>query len=457
MRIIIVGCGKIGRKLVHELSEENHEITIIDINQQLVESTALKYDVLGIEGNGTSYKVLESADIEHADILIAVTYSDEVNLLCCLIAKNARCQTIARVRNPIYLAESEKFRRQLGISLIINSELAAAREIKRLLQFPSAIDINSFSRGGIDMLTFRVKENSLFVGRRLRDLTELQKYQMLICVAERGNSIVIPNGDYMINTGDKLSFISRQGEAARIFKEIGTYSDSARTVLIIGCGQLGYYTAELLIEAGMYVKIIEVDRKRCEELSEQLPKAAIVCGDGSDQNILSEEHLESMDAIVAATNMDEENIILSLYAKDKVKKKVVTKMSHLSFSEVIDSLDLDSVINPKDIAAENILKYVRARSNTRKGSDIQTLYRLKEDRVEAIEFIVSEDSDIIGPTFSSLNFKPNVLVAGIIRDGRLIIPGGSDSFMAGDSVVVATTNKGYQTLEDILERREGLR
>ena len=200
-----------------------------------------------------------------------------------------------------------------------------------------------------------------------------------------------------------------------------------------------------------------VEEPECEELSELLPKAAIVCGDGSDQNILSEEHLESMDAIVAATNMDEENIILSLYAKDKVKKKVVTKMSHLSFSEVIDSLDLDSVINPKDIAAENILKYVRARSSTRKGSDIQTLYRLKEDRVEALEFIVSEDSDIIGPTFSSLNFKPNVLVAGIIRGGRLIIPGGSDSFMAGDSVVVATTNKGYQTLEDILERREGLR
>jgi trk system potassium uptake protein TrkA len=332
MRIIIVGCGKIGRKLIHELSEENHDITIIDIDPQIVESAAIKYDVMGIEGNGTSYKVLESADIEHADILIAVTHSDEVNLLCCLIAKNPRCMTIARVRNPIYLAESEKFRQHLGISVIINSERAAAAEIKRLLQFPSAIDINSFSRGRIDMLTFKVRDDLFFSGRKLSEITELQKYQILVCVVERGNEIVIPNGDYIIRKDDKISFISRQGEAAKIFKEIGIYSDSAKTVLIIGCGQLGYYTAEKLLEAGMYVKIIENDRKRCEEIAELLPKAAVVCGDGSDQGILLEEHIENMDAIVAATNLDEENIILSLYAKDKVKKKVVTKISHLGFT-----------------------------------------------------------------------------------------------------------------------------
>ncbi|HIV17647.1 MAG TPA: Trk system potassium transporter TrkA [Candidatus Alectryocaccobium stercorigallinarum] len=453
MRIIIVGCGKIGRKLVAELSEENHDITIIDINQQIVEATAIKYDVMGIEGNGTSYKVLESADIEHADILIAVTHSDEVNLLCCLIAKNPRCMTIARVRNPIYLAEQEKFRQQLGISVIINSERAAAVEIKRLLQYPSAIDINSFSRGSIDMLTFKVKEGSFFDGRKLSEATELQKYQILVCVVERGNEIVIPNGDYVIMKGDKISFISRSGEAGKIFKAIGVYSDSAKSVLIIGCGQLGYYTAEKLIEAGVYVKIIESDRKRCEEIAELLPKATVVCGDGSDQNILAEEHLENMEAVVASTNMDEENIILSLYAKGKVKKKIITKISHLGFSEVIGSLDLDSVINPKDITAEYILKYVRERSNKKKGSNIQTLYRLKENRVEAIEFLVSGDSELIGPTFSMLNFKPNVLVAAIIRGGELIIPGGSDSFMEGDSVIVATTNKGYQSLEDIVERQ----
>lgn len=452
MRVIIVGCGKIGRRLVSELSEENHDITIIDTNPQVVENTALKYDVMGIVGNGTSYKVLESADIENADILIAVTRSDEVNLLCCLIGKNAKCTTVARVRNPIYIAESEKIRQQMGISIIINAERSAAREIKRLLQFPSAMSINTFAGGGIDMLTFRVKENSFFSGKKLRDLDELRQYQMLICIVERGNEVVIPNGDYVIEKGDKLSLITRTGEAAGILKELGIYSDSVKSVLIIGCGQVGYYAAKFLIEAGIYVKIIERDRERCEELAEQLPKAAVVCADASDMNVLTEEDLEKMDAVVAATNLDEENIILSLYAKDKVAKKVVTKVSHLEFNEVIESLDLDSLIDPKDIAAEYILKYVRGRSNTKKGSNIKTLYRLKEDRVEAMEFVVDKESELIGPTLMSLNIKPNVLIAGIMRHGKLIIPGGSDSFMAGDSVVVATTNRGFLSLEDIVER-----
>ncbi len=211
----------------------------------------------------------------------------------------------------------------------------------------------------------------------------------------------------------------------------------------------------MLLEAGMYVKIIERSPKRCEEIAELLPKAAVICGDGSDQALLLEEHIEKMDAVVAVTNMDEENIILSLYAKDKVSKKIVTKISHLGFSNVIENLDLDSVINPGDITAENILKYVRAKSNTKKGSNIQTLYRLKEDRVEALEFIVSKDSELIGKTISNLKFKQNVLIAGIMRKGKLIIPGGADSFMVGDSVVVATTNKGYQSLEDIVERQDG--
>ncbi len=455
MKIIIVGCGKIGRKLVQELSEENHDITIIDKKPSLVRATALRYDVMGMVGNGTSYKVLEEADIEHTDVLIAVTHSDDVNLLCCLVGGSKKCKTIARVRDHVYMAESEKFRQQIGISIIINSERAAAREIKRLLQFPSAIDINSFARGCIGMVTLKVKEKSFFDGVKLRDIGALQKYQILICVAERGTEIIIPNGDFVIQKGDKLSFVSRPGEAARIFKETGIYTDSAKSVLIIGCGQIGYYTAELLLEAGMYVKIIERSPKRCEEIAELLPKAAVICGDGSDQALLLEEHIEKMDAVVAVTNMDEENIILSLYAKDKVSKKIVTKISHLGFSNVIENLDLDSVINPGDITAENILKYVRAKSNTKKGSNIQTLYRLKEDRVEALEFIVSKDSELIGKTISNLKFKQNVLIAGIMRKGKLIIPGGSDSFMVGDSVVVATTNKGYQSLEDIVERQDG--
>lgn len=452
MQIIIVGCGKVGRKLIHELSEENHNITIVDINSEAVKTTALQYDVMGIEGNGTSYRVLEDADIKNADVLIAVTHSDEVNLLCCFIAKKSGCQTIARVRNPIYLAESVFFKRELGISMIINPERSAAREIVRLLQFPSAHDISSFAKSVIDMITFKVKENSILVGRKLAEIPELQKYQILICMAERENDIIIPNGDYVIQKGDKLSFIALPGQAAHVFKEMGIYSNSVKSVIIVGGGEFGYYTAQMLIDAGMYVKIIEKDKDRCNELAAHLPKAVIINGDGCDQNILMEENIENTDALVAAMNIDEENIILSLYAKDKVQKKVVTKISHLEFNNVIQSLDLDSVINPKEITGEYILRYVRARSNRRKGSDIQTLYKLKEERVEAIEFIVDKDSSLIGKEFRLLNLKPDVLIAGIVRKGKLIIPGGSDMFAAGDSVVIATTNKGFQILEDIEER-----
>lgn len=452
MQIIIVGCGKVGRKLIHELSEENHNITIVDTDSEAVKTTALKYDVMGIEGNGTSYRVLEDADIKNADVLIAVTHSDEVNLLCCFIAKKSGCRTIARVRNPIYLAEGEIFRKELGISIIINPERSAAREIVRLLQFPSALDISSFAKSVIDMITFKVKENSILIGRQLAAIPELQKYQILICMAERGNEIIIPNGDYVIQKGDKLSFIALPGQAAKVFREMGIYSNSVKSVIIVGGGEFGFYTAKMLIDTGMYVKIIEKDKARCNELAALLPKAVIINGDGCDQTILTEEGLENADALIAAMNIDEENIILSLYAKDKVRKKVVTKISHLEFNNVIQSLDLDSVINPKEITGEYILRYVRAISNRRKGSDIQTLYKLKEERVEAIEFIVDNESSLIGREFKDLNLKPDVLIAGIVRKGKLIIPGGSDMFMAGDNVVIATTNKGFQILEDIEER-----
>ena len=452
MQIIIIGCGKVGKYLVRELSEENHNITIIDIRPEAVRETTAQYDIMGIEGNGTSYTTLQEADIAHADILIAVTESDEVNLLCCFIAKKANCRTIARVRNPIYLAESEIFRQELGISMIINPELAGAREIMRLLQFPSAVEISSFAKGRIDMLSFRVRENSILIGKKLRNIPELAKYQILICVAERGSQIVIPNGDFVVEKGDLLSFVAIPGQAAGIFREMGIYSHTARDVMIIGGGQTAFYLARMLLETGIHVKLIEKNRKRAEELSMLLPKADVICGDGSNQGLLAEEHIEQMDACVAATNIDEENIILSLYARDMVRKKVVTKISRLEFNEVIQSLNLDSVVNPKETTAESILMYVRAMSNV-SGSNIQTLYKLSDDRVEALEFIVRANSPLLDTELKDMKLKKDVLIAGIVRHGRLIIPGGTDQFMTGDSVVIATTHRGFQQLEDILERQ----
>lgn len=451
MQIIIVGCGKVGKYLVRELAAENHNVTIVDIDGETVRDTALQYDVMGVEGNGTSYKTLEEADIAHADILIAATESDEVNLLCCFIAKKAKCRTIARVRNPIYSEESEKFRQELGISMIINPERAGAIEMLQLLQFPSAIEISSFAKGGIEMLAFRVKEDSILTGKKIKDITELQQYQLLICVAERGEEVIIPNGDFVIEAGDVLSFIAIPGQASRVFRDLGIYTNSVKNAMIVGCSQTGYYLAEMLLKAGIKVKIVEIDKKRCEEVAINLPKADVIYGDGTSQKLMEEEHLEKMDACIASTNIDEENIIFSLYARNKVRKKVITKISHLEFNNVIQSLKLDGIVNPKEAAAETILMYVRAMSNS-SGSNVQTLYKLKDDRVEALEFIVCGDSKLVGIELRNMNFKKNVLIAGIVREGKLIIPGGGDYFMPGDSVVIATTNKGFLRLEDILER-----
>ena len=452
MQIIIIGCGKVGRYLVHELAEENHDVTIVDINDETVRNTAAQYDIMGVVGNGTSYTTLEEAGIQDADIVIAVTESDEVNLLCCFMVRKAKCKTIARVRNPIYSAESEKFRHELGISMIINPEKAGAAEMLRLLQFPSAVEISSFAKGGIDMITFRVKKTSSIIGRQLKNISEFQKYPILICIAERNGEIIIPNGDFIINEGDVLSVIALPGQAANIFKEVGIYSDTVKNAMIIGIGQTGYYLADMLINAGIQVKIVERNRKRCEEVAMLLPKADVIYGDGCDEQLLLEEHIQDIDACVASTDIDEENIILSLYAREKVHKKVVTKMSHLEFNNVIQSLNLDSVVNPKETTAESILMYVRAMSNSAGSSNVQTLYKLKDDRVEALEFIVHSESKLIGIEFRIMKLKKNVLIAGIMRNGKLIIPGGADSFMPDDSVIIATTNKGFMKLEDIVER-----
>ena len=451
MQIIIVGCGKVGSYLVRELSEEDHDITIVDTNAEAVRNVALEYDVMGIEGNGTSYTALEEAGIKTADILIAVTHSDEVNLLCCFMAKKEKCKTIARVRNPIYSAERDIFKQELGISMIINPERTGAREMLRLLQFPAAVDIGSFAKGGIDLLSFRVNQNSILAGKKISNIPELQKYQMLICIAERGNEVYIPKGDYVIEENDILSFIAFPGHAARIFREVGLYTNAVKSAMIIGMGQTAYYLAEMMLEAGMQVKIVEKDKQRCEQIAMEMPKADVILGNGSDVKLLDEEHLEQLDACVCTTDIDEENIILSLYAKEKVKKKVVTKISHLEFNNVIQGLNLDSVVNPKESTAESILMYVRAMSNTT-GSNVQTLYRLKDDRVEAIEFIVHKDSRLIGIQLKDMKLKKNVLIAGIMRGGKLVIPGGTSSFEAEDSVIIATTNKGFLKLEDILER-----
>ncbi|HIT14496.1 MAG TPA: Trk system potassium transporter TrkA [Candidatus Scatomonas merdigallinarum] len=455
MQIIIVGCGKVGRALAAQLSGEDNNVTVVDTNGDVVKTVANYYDVMGVTGNGASYSVLAEADIEHTDVLIAVTHNDEVNLLCCVVArKAANCHTIARVRNPVYSEERAFLRKELGLSMIINPEYAAAQEIARLLRFPSAIEIDSFSKGRIEMLRFRVPAASMLDGLALRELPQKLPMDVLICAAERGEEVLIPDGNFVIRSGDLLSMIAIPGNAAAFFKKVGISTNQVKNTMIIGGGEITYYLSKLLLNMGIRVKIIEKRRERCEELSDLLPKATIICGDGSDRELLREEHLEQMDSLVAGTDMDEENIILSLYARDRVRAKVVTKLNHLDFNDVIHSLDLDSLIYPKNIAAEYILQYVRAIGNSM-GSNVETLYKLMDGRVEALEFLVHKNSDLAGIRLQDMRLKRNLLIAGIGRKGRLIIPGGQDEFLPGDSVIVVTTDSGFQDIHDILDTREG--
>lgn len=450
MKIIIVGCGKVGTALTAQLSREDNLVTVIDTDSIVVRNVSNTYDVMGIVGNGASYQVLQEADIEHADLMIAVTKSDEMNLLCCVIAKQAAdCHTIARVRNPMYREEREFIRKKLGLSMIINPEHAAAMEMARLLRFPSAIEIDSFSRGRIEMLRFKVPETSKIVHMSLRELAGALQYSLLVCAVERNGEVYIPDGNFVIQAKDSLSIITTPQNAESLFKKIGVHTNKVHSTMIVGGGEITYYLAKSLANMNVDVKIIEKNKDRCEVLSEALPDATVIYGDGSDQELLKEERIQNMDSFVACTDMDEENIILSLYAKEKVSSKVVTKINHLEFNDVIHSLNLDSLIYPKHITAEYILQYVRAMKNSI-GSNVETLYKLMEDRVEALEFIVNQNCRMIGIRLQDMKTRPNLLVAAINRRGKVIIPGGQDSFEAGDSVIIVTTETGLQDIHEIL-------
>ena len=449
MQIIIVGCGKVGTALAAQLSQEDNNVTVVDKDSDVIRNITGLYDVMGVVGNGASYNTLQEADIEHADLLIAVSRSDELNLLCCVVARQAgRCHTIARVRNSVYRKEKEFIRRELGLSMIINPEFAAAQEIARLLRFPTAIEIDSFSKGRVEMLRFKVPANSVLVGKQLKDVSATHA-DLLICVAEKQGQVVIPDGNYRIDAGDSLSILVTLKKAAEFFRKIGVKTNQVHSAMIVGGGEITYYLTCILVHMGIKVTIIEKNKQRCEELSDLLPSAMIICGDGSDQDLLREENIDDMEAFVACTDMDEENIILSLYAKNKVSSKVVTKLNHLSFNDVIHSLDLDSLIYPKHITAENILQYVRAMKNSI-GSNVETLYKLMDDRVEALEFIIHEDCALQKIKLENMQTRKDVLVACISRKGKIIIPGGQDYFQQGDSVIVVTTHTGLQNIEDIL-------
>lgn len=451
MQIIVVGCGKVGRSIVAQLSkEDSNNVTVIDTNAQIIRNISTNYDVMGIVGNGSSFTILDQADLAHADMIIAVTERDEVNLLTCVIAKlnNDKIHTVARVRSPQYAGELNKLQKGLNLTMTINPEMEAAKEISRLLNFPSAIEIFSFARNRIDLLRFRVPPISVLVGRSLKDIADLTT-NLLVCIIERNSNIMVPNGDTVIQQGDVLTIISMPRDAQIFFKKIGVRTNKCKNVMIVGGGQLSFYLSKLLLNNHANVTIVEQDMKRCEELVDALPGVTVDCGDGTEKELLEEEHLENMDGFVACTGLDEVNAILSLYAMKHVGRKVITKVNHVDFGDVIEGLQLDSIVNPKELTAQKIVHYVRAAGNSME-SNVETLYKLMNGRVEALEFLLEKESSIIGVKLVDLKLKPNVLIAGIVRDGKLIIPGGQDEFQVGDTVIVVTTHLGFREIFDIL-------
>ena len=450
MHIIIVGCGKVGRTLAEQLQEEDIDLTVIDTVEKTVNDVTEGIDAMGIVGNGASINTLMEAGINTADILIAVTASDELNLLCCLIAqKTGSCQTIARVRNPIYSQEIGFIKEKLGISMIINPEYAAAQEISRLLRFPAAIKIDPFSKGKVELLKFKVLPEFGLDGMSISRITEKFRCDILFCAVENKEELSIPGGNHVIHNGDFVSIIATPQNTALFFKKIGLKTNQVKNCLIIGGGTISYYLAKALSDARISVKIIEQKTERCEFLSDLLPDTTIINGDGTDRALLLEEGLETAESFVTLTNFDEENIFLSLFAKNISNAKLVAKVNRLPYMDVIDQLDLGSVIYPKYITSDSILRYVLAMQNTI-GSNVETLYHILDNQAEALEFAIHDTSPVVGVPLADLNLKKNLLVCCLIRDGQIRIPRGQDCIQIGDNVIIATTHKGLNDICDIL-------
>ena len=450
MKIIVVGCGKVGAAVTAQLSREGHDIAVIDVNSSVLTDISNNYDVMGVIGNGASHAVQLEAGIEKADLLVAATDSDEMNLLCCLIAKKAGgCSTIARVRNPVYNGEIDFIKEELGLSLTVNPEFAAATEAARVLRFPSAVQIETFAKGKVEIVKVRIPENSVLDGCPLAQIHKRTGTDVLICTVERGEQVEIPNGAFILKTGDVISIVASRENTRDFVSRIGLKSRRVRDCMIIGGGTIAFYLAQQLLDSGIRVKIIEKNRDRCEELSDQLPKATIIHADGADQSILMEEGLKDSESFVTLTGLDEENLFLSMFAQHSSKAKVITKVDRLAFDEIIKRLDLGTLLHPKNITADNIVRYVRALQNSY-GSNMESLYKIIEDKVEALEFIVGKDSPIVGVPLSELKVKPNVLIACVSRGGRIIIPNGTTRINSGDSVVVDTSHLGCREIEDIL-------
>ncbi len=451
MKIVIIGCGKVGTSIARELNTSGHDITVVDNNGAAVRRLSESLDVMGIEGNGATYEALSEAGAETADLVIAATARDEVNLYACLMARAAGVpHTIARVRSPEYTDDLYRVKDQLRLSMSINPELTEAIEISRLLRFSGALEIDSFAKGAVELIKVLVPPNSPLCDKKISQIDTL-KGRVRICTVERGNEVYIANGETRIKAGDKASIVAKPEIAAKFFKKSGFNIGRSRDVILLGGGKVSFYLAQRLIKSGANVKIIERNEQRCNLLSSMLHDAMIIHGDCMDQELLLSEGIESADGVAALMDYDEENILISLYIKSVSHAKIITKINNESFDTIISNLVLESVISPETLTGEYIARYIRAMQNSL-GSNVETLYRLHEDRVEALEFRAKSNSRTVDTPLMQLDLKDDLQVICISRGGKIILPQGSDVIKPDDSVVVVTKHKGLSDLNDILRR-----
>ena len=449
LNIIIVGCGVVGTALVEQLVVENHDITVVDTSPQKVQKITDTYDVMGVVGNGASFSVQKEAGIVDADLIIAVTDSDELNLLCCTVASRVgQCSTIAKVRNPEYSHELNHIKDKLGLAMIVNPEYEASREIYKILCLPTALEATSFAHGKADLVKIRIPHGNILDGMTIAQLGKSTN-DVLVCGVERNNQIYIPTGDFELKSGDMLSFVAPAKKVSDFLNQIGFKTNKVINTMIIGGGDAGYYLAKRLSDNGIDVCLIDKDKERCEEIATLLPKVVVINGNGVDEDLLNEEGLQSAESFVTLTGSDEENILLTVHAKQFSNAKLVTKINRIRFKDAINTLDIGSVIYPRYITSEAIIAYVRAKSAS-KGSNVETLYHLFDHRVEAVEFKIDKESKVTNVPIMKLKLKDNLLICFIFRRGKVIIPSGQDCILPGDSVMIVTTHTGFNDISNIL-------
>ena len=447
MKIVIIGDGKVGHKLTTQLSEENYDVVLIDQNEGKLKEAVNKLDIFCITGNGADVDVQRQADVPHADLVIACASTDELNMLSCLLAKRLGARhTIARVRNPIYYLLKE----DLHLSMAVNPERTAANEIARVLLFPETSKVETFMKGRVELVEFIVREDSALAGLSLAEVYRKFQIKILVCAVKRGQKIYIPDGEFILEKGDKMHIVAAHQDLKSFFRALGHRNAKVKKVLICGGGHVCFYLAMQLLQVGMQVKIIEQNMKRCEELCELLPKATVIHGDAANHDLLMEEGIHEADALIALTGMDEENIIMALFAKLQGVNKIVAKVNEDSRAQMVEGLGIDSIVSAKSATADAIMSYVRARNESASNVNVESLYQLLGGKVEALEFIIKCECSFTNVPLRELRTKKNNLIACIGRKRRIIIPNGEDHLEVGDSVVVVTMDH-IDKFSDILE------